>query len=99
MLGLSIPLAIILISLLAYPKPMKTVDLPGFFNVFPVFRGTGLFFFYMWLFGLNLLGWTRNRINHVFLFGFNPMKHMSWVHAFKVCLLLMREEIGVGKSY
>ncbi len=84
----------IILIIIAWLIPPVTIDFPvrfsknrthqkQFFDVFPVFRGILLFIVYIWLYGIDLYVWVRHRINHVYLFEFDPNNNLDHVRVFK----------------
>jgi hypothetical protein len=52
-----------------------------------VFRGTLLYILYTWLWGVNLYVFRQNRINHVFIFDFDPNDNLNHIKVFKVIII------------
>jgi hypothetical protein len=49
----------------------------------------------LWLWGLDVLVWRKARINHVFIFNFNPTTALLYHSVFTVCHCAMQEIIVV----
>ena len=80
--GVIVPMVVMII--VTWLKNPTTTSIKGFYAAFPVFRGTLLYILYTWLWGINLYIYRRRRINHVFIFEFDPTTSLNHIRMFKV---------------
>ena len=79
-LGIKVGVTIMLVlwnlfNILITPEMHLSTGMQAFI---PVYRALGGCIFMLWLWGFNVWVWSRFRINHVFIFEFNPRSR--WHH-------------------
>eukprot|EP00698_Gefionella_okellyi_P013236 TRINITY_DN3614_c0_g1_i2.p1 TRINITY_DN3614_c0_g1~~TRINITY_DN3614_c0_g1_i2.p1 ORF type:complete len:717 (+),score=122.65 TRINITY_DN3614_c0_g1_i2:57-2207(+) len=86
-LGLSIPgLLMIIGSIVANPTFENLLDTQA---IISVYRGSGLFILFIFLFGANVGGWVKARINHVFIFELDPRSPRTAVQLYIAASFLL----------
>jgi hypothetical protein len=85
-IGIVVPVIFMTIVLWIRNPPTSAVN--GFYGVLPVFRGTLLYIIYIWLWGFNLYVFHQKRINHIFIFEFNPNNSLNHIKIFKTASVL-----------
>ncbi|KAL0477227.1 phosphate transporter PHO1 [Acrasis kona] len=73
----------VIIAWFIHPSVTSSKLSDVFFDAFPIFRGQLLYIIYVWMWGLNLYVWSRNRINHVYIFEFDPNNNLDHIRVFK----------------
>ncbi|KAL0927597.1 hypothetical protein M5K25_001783 [Dendrobium thyrsiflorum] len=68
---------------------------PGYMEiVYPVFSMFALLSLHIFLYGCNLFMWKSTRINHNFIFEFNPHKALNYRDFFLICTSFMTMVVG-----
>jgi len=82
LLGMILPLLIV--AFLTYWNGPESRKLEGFWDVFPIFRGSLLLILYSWLYGVDTFVWKRFKVNYAYLMEFNPDNYLDHVNVFKL---------------
>ncbi|KAK8948026.1 Phosphate transporter PHO1 [Platanthera guangdongensis] len=68
---------------------------PGYMEtVYPVFSMFALLSLHIFLYGCNIFLWNGSRINHNFIFDFNPNTALKYRDAFLICTSFMTTVVG-----
>ncbi|GAM22634.1 hypothetical protein SAMD00019534_058090 [Acytostelium subglobosum LB1] len=85
----SIFTSLALIIILFVNGPMVgNPDWDRFISVVPIFRGVGLPILAVWLWGVNVYVWEKQRVNHILIFGFDPRTTVDPTRIFKTASVL-----------
>jgi len=86
-IGMVVPLFFIIVAIWFFKDPYYD-QMPGFFDVLPIYRATMLYIMYGWLYGLNLFVWERFKVNFAYLFEFDPVNHLKSIKIWKTTSVL-----------
>mmetsp|Transcript_9650 Transcript_9650/g.35802 ORF Transcript_9650/g.35802 Transcript_9650/m.35802 type:complete len:791 (-) Transcript_9650:25-2397(-) len=75
------PLVIFLLGLLVVPP--STIEIKGFWDVFPVFRALFLIILYIWWYGLDVYIWQKRKINHQYILELDPSATLDHIKVWK----------------